>query len=173
MRAFREKKKQRQEEKARVIAHIVKESIEKLKAEEDKRRIKMREILFRGKRKDNGKWIEGYYAPFASNKGLKRAIYTGIDKGCIIPIEVIPETVGQYTGLKDKNGNKIFEGDLIDDDVWSVAYCDGKGEFRGMQAGWYVQRDAWESWYGLTYDTLAEVIGNIYDNPELLKGERQ
>jgi uncharacterized phage protein (TIGR01671 family) len=79
-------------------------------------------------------------------------------------VEVIPETIGQYTGLCDKNGKKIFEGDLIDDNVWSVAYCDGEGEFCGMQAGWYVQRDAWESWYGLTYDTLAEVIGNIHDN---------
>lgn len=73
----------------------------------------MREILFRGKRKDNGKWVYGFYALFASNKGLKHGIYTGAETGCVIPYEVDPETIGQFTGLTDRNGKKIFEGDII------------------------------------------------------------
>lgn len=79
----------------------------------------MREILFRGKRTDNGKWVygdlidvkfifdknyDGYDSPYYDDE-------LGIIDGHLL--EVIPETVGQYTGLTDKNGKKIFEGDIV------------------------------------------------------------
>ena len=147
----------------------------------------MREILFRGKRPCNGNWIEGYFAPFASNKGLKHSIYTGIDKGCIIPIEVIPETVGQFTGLCDKNGNKIFEGDILLEEEKEYSLEEYGEKVVGTHnivacwnekaCGFWVRRT--DKPKGKIYvpeeplcESFAEelkVVGNIYDNPELLE----
>ena len=124
----------------------------------------MREVVFRGKRIDNGEWIEGYYAGYdlicpnepestynATGDYYGQTPYVGF-------IEVDPETVGQYTGLKDKNGKRIFEGDIvrIDGKNYEVQYLFGQF-FVGINMPIAYKR------FG------CEVIGNIHDNPELLE----
>lgn len=85
----------------------------------------MREILFRGKRKDNGKWVEGHYGEYYSGKENVSCI--SIPKETIsgsLCYDVIPETVGQYTGMTDKNGTKIFENGymIIDNKTYKVIF---------------------------------------------------
>lgn len=127
----------------------------------------MREILFRGKRKDNGEWVAGSLISFTGSQ------FTAIFSSPSFSCSVDPETVGQYTGLTDKNGRKIFEGDILggflDED-----YPENKTI---VTVEWYEYM--WVTRQGNYYpDSLEEsdvtdwfeVIGNIYDNPELLKG---
>lgn len=131
-----------------------------------------REILFRGKRVDNGEWVYGYYTLYGQSKGLHPAIITGTEEGCVIPAFIDPETRGEYTGLTDKNGVKIFEGDILK--MSSVYY--GSLIFRKVEIS---KGNTYVSNYNFSqnlYDTFmsstrwdVEVIGNIYDNPELLK----
>ena len=146
----------------------------------------MREILFRGKRVDNGEWVEGN-------------LFVGDDGECEILIgtrvvrisyPVIPETVGQFTGLTDKNGTRIFEGDILQGYQYpylseghfnyyaEVVYfenCPAFGLYTfknpnldiviGISSG---NTDVMEDWESENF----EVIGNIYDNPELLEGKQ-
>ena len=139
----------------------------------------MREILFRGKQTDNGEWIEGAYNPFHLNFGERE------EKPHIIIIsddedidglwcEVIPETVGQYTGLTDKNGKRIFEGDIVhcvskldSADMVIIFEC---GQFRMILAEKYHEYQTNVGYYDINC-FAKEVIGNIHDNPELLGGE--
>ena len=87
----------------------------------------MKEILFRGKCVGNGEWIEGIAFPHDNNGEVTILRQHPVD-GSLIGNEVIPESVGQYTGFKDRNGEKIFESDIIQNDKekqYAVYWCDG------------------------------------------------
>lgn len=126
----------------------------------------MREILFRGKRVDNGEWIYGYYVHQYGADMIYLPDGTDREYGFDY-YHIIPETVGQYTGLTDKNSKKIFEGDIVNIEYPETTVKNTVIEYIGT--GFYGgdEGDAWEldNYYSL------EVIGNIHDNPELLKGE--
>ena len=122
----------------------------------------MREILFRGKRK-NGEWVIGYYTLWNE----KHCIYDGV-----VYYTVIPETVGQYTGLTDKNGKKIFEGDILEHTVQPVILVNrGVVNWDIKNARWAMQLKTMNPSFSMFDHNSYEVIGNIHDNPELLKGE--
>ena len=126
----------------------------------------MREILFRGKRTDDYEWIEGSLCTtIPSDEDFYTISYFDF-QGYYIEEKVIPETVGQYTGLTDKNGKKIFEGDILTAHFVSNRY---KQQFEVIfEKGIFffdnkcVKVPVWDI-YSL------KVIGNIHDNPELLK----
>lgn len=129
-----------------------------------------REILFRGKRIDSGEWVCGVAFPHDNNGAVTMFRQHPAD-GSLIGDEVIPETVGEYTGLTDKNGTRIFEGDIVryKDTLHEVIFCKISGcAFFGI-----TMPDRGEIWNfdGITRADRMEVIGNIHDNPELLKGE--
>ena len=126
----------------------------------------MREILFRGKRVDNGEWVEGDFC-HPSNICKESIGYDEQLKQSGIPIwedyNIRTETVGQYTGLTDKNGKKIFEGDIIKDRFDDI----GQIEYKPKYAAFIIQ--GWETGFAFWVKKDIEVIGNIHDNPELLK----
>lgn len=139
----------------------------------------MREILFRGKQTDKDKWIYGMPVKGTVNDEstmliIDRTFDCGeyACKGCEYT-PVIPETVGQYTGLTDKNGKKIFEGDIVKDEqvqlFGKVVYATSQDGFDGT-SGFMVDDidDGMQNYNGFWH--LVEIIGNIHDNPELLKG---
>lgn len=130
----------------------------------------MREIIFRGKRVDNGEWVEGFYVldPQA-DEGKESQIYYTNEHPCgcaLVPFAVIPETVGQYTGLTDKNGKKIFEGDILkfEGQIGVLFYNEKFSKFMFQVKNSF-------ACYQLDYTCDFEVVGNIHDNPELLEGE--
>lgn len=148
----------------------------------------MREILFRGKIIGEDKWTQGYYVCL---NGKAHRIYTGYaetDVGTYYPDKytVCPETVGQFTGLTDKNGTKIFEGDILQADEYKFVVKFGEcGGVKNIEhevgyIGFYVEPigkyAAMLLKSGLRTDILywinscdCEVVGNIHDNPELLE----
>ena len=118
----------------------------------------MREILFRGKRIDNGEWVDGYYVETLRYNNL-HWIWDGKEY-----IAVDHNTVCQYTGLTDKNGVKIFEGDIMrlcSATYPCLVYWDGRG--------WAWLANGKRRDIDLTRDRM-DIIGNIHDNPELLEG---
>lgn len=144
----------------------------------------MREILFRGKRTDNGEWVEGslvlpnYELPNNAGLFLEGMAYicTSLHSICVEDydrrtlelagfVQVDPTTVGQYTGFYDKEGKKIFEGDILrfrHGSRYPVFWDADCGAFGSC---YYTDFDILSKYNGV-YD---EVIGNIHDNPELLE----
>lgn len=126
----------------------------------------MREILFRGKSVTDGRWIFGDL----SNYGDYRAITTTRGFSIIDSCEVIPETVGQYTGLKDVHGTRIFEGDVVKSiAAWYVVEFENGGYgLRPFGKGKLIPIMG----RGNFNENEVEVIGNVYDNQELLEGDK-
>ena len=147
----------------------------------------MREILFRGKKCNNGKWIEGgiytdenktyiiytyRYIPDTRDWDTVE-FYENHPRYEIGYVAVDPETIGQFTGMTDKNGKKIFEGDIVvlNEDVKKTFNVDD-GEVRYGWGGFYIKEFSSLNSLNVlaSYDCIlrGEVIGNKYDNPELL-----
>lgn len=158
----------------------------------------MREILFRGKRTDNGEWVHGSLvittiepaddAPYKYYRidDMTVGVFPN-DFQCGLSEIVAPETIGQYTGLTDKNGTKIFEGDIIKSHYRNAKKADFIEQVvfhNGQFCSLYKMPGAGNGkmWANLpdgvprlpqdksVYMEICEVIGNIYDNPELLGG---
>lgn len=135
------------------------------------------EKLFRGKRVDNDEWVYGYHATQSNHACFERELkYTSFilkdefmdwGLGGLAEYEVIPETVGQFTGLLDKNGNKIFEGDIVKCRSLEYGYTNKAVYYNEDKARFVLSSLGTDYDFG-EYMTL-EVIGNVYDNKELLK----
>lgn len=132
----------------------------------------MREILFRAKRLDNGEWVEGllWRKKYNSNKLFISCFPNeDDDEECFV---VDSKTVCQYTGLTDKNGVKIWENDVVlvtDDNGFCGQVDTGIGEIDFLEGLWYISGYVQNSLYDIDKCFQIEVIGNIFDNPELLK----
>lgn len=139
----------------------------------------MREILFRGKSKKTNRWAKGELFTLRGST----TIFQKETDGSITQFYVIPETVGQYTGLTDKNGKKIFEGDIVhavhksnygglkntDFGIGVVKYCDSY--YGGASYEIDIIGKSGSRVFSASLEDGVEVIGNIHDNPELVESE--
>ena len=121
----------------------------------------IREVIFRGKRTDNGEWVKCSETYIRDGDGIWLS-----DENLNV-VTVIPETVGQYTGLTDKNGKRIFEGDILK--AFGYIYVIMWDSIRAM---FYLRDPVYRvtpDFYNYCGRDLS-VIGNIHDNPDILKG---
>ena len=140
----------------------------------------MREILFKAKRIDNGEWLEGLVAKIENTFCLIREYGSNISYECDV------NTLCQYTGLFDKNGNKIWENDVVKKHFYTdYDACANSEEYTGkveyLDFAWCITFE--ENKHKCVYPIFMavefkdaeyyEVIGNIFDNPELLKGSEE
>lgn len=139
----------------------------------------MRDIVFKAKRIDNGEWVEGFYCKrkhYCFDKRtdeLKTVIMTEFSSGGLVCYEVNPGTVCQYTGLTDKNGNKIWENDVVEvknDKHHFISQIEWDNWCKG-----FMFQDTKTTACGMDaisdsgcYRFGCKVIGNIFDNPELI-----
>ena len=155
-----------------------------------------REILFKAKRKDNGKWVEGYYRRIPCMGLHEHYIMPQNPKNRLEQYEIDPDTICQYTGFTDKNGQKIWENDIVkfNDEIWDSCYTSCGTEYDSWEAENYglVGYCDYSARYDLTkykynesqteadlhenhdiefseFVKEHEVSGNIFDNPELLE----
>lgn len=142
----------------------------------------MREIKFRGKRNNESEWLYGHYF---INRGLHFIVNDGIAPAgnTFLDYEVDPETVGQFTGLRDKKGREIYEGDVLGAGNKVIGWVEG--DVRGYCYDVvYIKKDVndspaagdkrWSLYSTIQYDypNMIEVIGNVHDNPELMEEKK-
>lgn len=136
----------------------------------------MREILFKGKRIDNDEWIDGYYKKRHDFLGNEEHLIFYADGHTVWDhAEVSSGTICQFTGLCDKNGKRIWENNVVwlvcngEEHVYQIVWDNSELDFKATNG---------EENYGLNFEYLLccdeiEVIGNIFDNPELLQEEHK
>ena len=144
----------------------------------------MREILFKAKQIDNGEWIEGSLIDLDIDSGYCYIVQP-YKKASILPIIFLitdrmklvdPETLCQFTGLCDKNGKKIWENDIVLV-IYENRYYEKKelstGRIVFIRGAWYIGGKVWNELYAIDDDAIfqVEIVGNIFDNPELLQEE--
>ena len=134
----------------------------------------MREILFKAKRKEDGKWVEGCYQKRYDLLGNEEHLIFHADSYKVWEyVEIDPETLCQFTGLCDKNGKRIWENDVVllvydgKEHIYQIVWDNSELDFKATNG---------EENYGSNFEYLLcceeiEVIGNIFDNPELLQEE--
>ena len=131
----------------------------------------MKEILFRGKRTINGDWVYGDFVHGNERKSLRDSIFVyDSETQSFNDYEINPSTLGQYTGMKDKNGKLIFEGDIVKTDKFSEPNKQYIIKY-DLQFGAFIGQDRYNVYF-VTFDGNSgefEVFENIYDNPELLE----
>jgi len=143
----------------------------------------MKEILFRGKRKDNGAWVSGSLVTSVTSYALDKPVryeivnkHIGAASDTIEWFEVIPETVGQFTGVFDRNGKRIFEGDIVETHLSDRPSPNDKYDIFKVVAAETKQFPKYKTIYyspprEITEKVTYEVVGNVIDDAALLETE--